>query len=171
MSDEIDNNPEDYIDFLHQRIMHLEEELKDSEQTVLDLKQEMNQSDVAYDPIGVIPISDYLDWVEREKDYSQEKIDRLREKFKKLPVTHLGPGRTDVSQFRRQQREQKESMDDVTRKVEDMKRMFDRHKENMSDALDDGEEGRSGFEESLDSMEERRKSFREKMGLDDKDEE
>lgn len=41
---DLDQETREYIDYLHQRIQFLEQELEDSEKTVLELKQEQNQA-------------------------------------------------------------------------------------------------------------------------------
>ena len=41
---DLDEETREYIDYLHQRIQFLEQELQDSEKTVLELKQEQNQA-------------------------------------------------------------------------------------------------------------------------------
>lgn len=41
---DLDGETREYIDYLHQRIQFLEQELEDSEKTVLELKQEQNQA-------------------------------------------------------------------------------------------------------------------------------
>jgi hypothetical protein len=44
MKDDIpEDRKDEYIDFLHNRIQFLEQELKESEQTVLELRQQQNQ--------------------------------------------------------------------------------------------------------------------------------
>jgi CHASE3 domain sensor protein len=163
--DRVEDDKDDYIDFLHQRIMYLEEELEDSEETVLELKQEMNESEVAFDPIGVIPVSDYLDWLENERKVDSDRVEKLRETLEKHSVVHSGPGKPELSSDRG-----KRPRRDVRDFVERMKDEVDSNVDDLRDQLTDPE-ARSEIEDTVEEMNERRREFRERMGLDEEGEE
>jgi hypothetical protein len=64
----LDEETREYIDYLHQRIQFLEQELEDSEKTVLELKQEQNQAL----EIPSVDIEGILD-----KEPSREELEEL----------------------------------------------------------------------------------------------
>lgn len=140
---------DEYIDFLHDRIQFLEEELKDSEQTVLGLREAlMKQEKAVKDPYGVIPISDYLDWAEDNADISQERLDRLREKLRKHDFV-----------FSPEARRQLDSLpEDIREKTSDLR-----------DHLEDQRSSTESAREEIEKMRENTDRFREKHGLDEDD--
>jgi len=65
---DLDEETREYIDYLHQRIQFLEQELEDSEKTVLELKQEQNQAP----ELPSVDIEGILD-----KEPSREELEEL----------------------------------------------------------------------------------------------
>jgi chromosome segregation ATPase len=65
---DLDEETREYIDYLHQRIQFLEQELEDSEKTVLELKQEQNQAR----ELPSVDIEGILD-----KEPSREELEEL----------------------------------------------------------------------------------------------
>ncbi|WP_336327596.1 hypothetical protein [Halovenus sp. HT40] len=65
---DLDEETREYIDYLHQRIQFLEQELEDSEKTVLELKQEQNQAP----ELPGVNIEEILD-----KQPSREELEEL----------------------------------------------------------------------------------------------
>lgn len=90
-----ENDKDEYIDFLHDRIQFLEEELEASEKTVLELKQELDRKKKIVKAAGGIPrgrepeqfyrrIIDRIEEEARKRERRGEKVDKANEAIERM---------------------------------------------------------------------------------------
>jgi len=77
---DLDQETREYIDYLHQRIQFLEQELEDSEKTVLELKQEQNQPQELPD-VDIEGILDKQPSREELEDLSPEDFSQFEDRM------------------------------------------------------------------------------------------
>lgn len=102
---------EQHIDFLHDRIQFLEEELEDSEKTVLELRQQGHRLEDEQ-PETVLLIDDTEDAIKEAHDRVRDTLAKMQDKLDKLPDCENT--RTSESWEERRERKRQEMADKVS---------------------------------------------------------